>query len=217
MEEKICYFCNEPSSNIYKFKKDINNDAERNTLNNKNNTINYCHFICPECLIRLIFVKYINIFAEPSENYNFYCTCNEGKLNLSYLQLIDVFQKKTIDNLKKKKEQKCKKHNKNYSKYCKDCNVDICEECIKESYKDHLNHRIEDKTILFEKLKKFFAVLNLRYYNFKTFMDNFNNICKKYKENLESNFNDTLIFIDKILNDLIDFRAKISVYYKEKI
>ena len=220
MEEKICYFCKEPSSYIYKFKKDINNDAERNTLNNVINSINYCHFICPECLIRYIFVKYINIFSEPSENYNFYCSCKEGKLNLSYLQLIDVFQKRTIDNLKKKKEKKCKTHNKNYTKYCKNCNLDICEDCFTESYAEHLihlNHHIEDKEILFKKLKKFFGVLNLRYYDFTTFMNNFNNICKKYKDNLEINYNDTLIFIDTIINDLIDFRAKLSVYYKEKV
>ena len=48
-------------------------------------------------------------------------------------------------------------------------------------------------------------------------MENFNKICIKLKENMEKNYNDTLIFIDKIINNLINFRAKYSAYYKEKV
>ena len=205
-----CYMCNDHSSTSYKFKKELNHEkpSEGET---------FCHRMCPECLIRYIFIKDITLFAKPSNNYSFTCPCKEGKLNLSYEQLIDVFQNKTFDNLQKKKEKVCKTHSKKYSKYCKDCNVDICELCISESYEEHFNHRIEDKKILLEKLRKFFGILNLRYYEFKDFMENFNKICKKFKEIMEKNYNDTLIFIDKIINNLIDFRAKYSAYYKEKV
>jgi hypothetical protein len=48
-------------------------------------------------------------------------------------------------------------------------------------------------------------------------MENFNKICGKFKEIFEKNYNDILIALDKIINSLIDFRAKYSVYYKEKV
>jgi hypothetical protein len=48
-------------------------------------------------------------------------------------------------------------------------------------------------------------------------MENFNYICAKFREILEKNYNDILISIDKIINSLIDFRAKYSVHYKEKV
>ena len=206
-----CCMCNEICSTSYEFKKDIY------IINIPNDNKNFCHRMCPECLLRHIFIKDITLFAKPSNNYDFTCPCKEGKLNLSYEELIDAFQNKTFDNLQKKKEKVCKTHNKKYSKYCKDCNVDICESCISESYEEHFNHRSEDKKIILEKLRKFFNILNLRYYGFEGFMENFNKICIKLKENMEKNYNDTLIFIDKIINNLINFRAKYSAYYKEKV
>ena len=214
-----CYICKEHPSTSYKFKKDINNDnnTRMDSMINLVDLSSYCHRICPECLIRYIFIKDITLFEKPSKEYSFDCPCKKGKLKLTYEQLIDVFQNKTFDNLQKKKEKRCKKHNKIYSKFCKDCNVDICEDCIMESNEKHFNHRIEDKKILLEKLNKFFNILNLRYYSFNDFMQNFDKICKKFKEILEKNYNDTLIYIDKIINNLIDFRAKYSAHYKQTV
>lgn len=221
--ESKCYLCNDNTFLSYQFKAINKNEIVDNNCANiietSGNGLNNiggdkaCHNLCPECLIRHIFINYITIFSKPSNSYIFICPCKKGKLILSYEQLIDVFQNKTFDNLQKKKEKICKTHNKKYFKFCKDCNIDICDDCSEE----HFNHHVEDKKILLEKLKKFFSILNLRYYEFKDFMDNFNNICKKFKEILEINYNNTLVFIDKIINDLIDFRAKYSVYYKEQV
>lgn len=212
-----CYLCKEQKSTSYKFKIEINDDSKLSSNNNNINLPNYCHRMCPECLIRHIFITDITIFEKPSTEYTFICPCNKGKLILTYDQIIDVFQNKIFDNLQKKKEKRCKAHNKDYTKYCNDCNVDICEDCLIETVEEHFNHRIEDKKILLEKLRKFFGVLNLKFYEFKKFMENFNQICQKIKSILEKNYNDTLIYIDKIINNLIDFRAKYSVYYKDKV
>ena len=204
-----CYLCKELISISYKFKKE--------TIVNNDNLSNYCHIMCPECLIRHIFITDITIFEYPSAEYTFTCPCEKGKLKLTYEQLIDAFQNKTFDNLQKKKEKICKVHNKLFNKYCKDCDVDICEDCLIEIVEDHFNHRIEEKEKLLKKMRKFFDVLNLKYYEFKKFMENFNLICQQFKEILEKNYNETLIYIDKIINNLIDFRAKYSVHYKEKV
>jgi len=212
---ECCYSCKEPPYISYKFKiiKNNNSSPPKKSSNNKD----YCHRMCPECLIRHIFINDIKIFEKPSNEYTFICPCKNGNISLTYEQLLDLFQNKTLGNMRKKKEKLCQAHHKNFTKYCKDCKEDICEDCIDEGNEKHYNHRIDDKIILLEKLKKFFECLKLKNNSFDKFMENFNNICNKFREVLEKNYNDTLISIDKIINSLIDFRAKYSVYYKEKV
>ena len=212
-----CFVCNDYLSTSYKFKKKNKNTIIKNKKNVEDQSSPYCHRICPECLIRHIFITDMPSFGIPSKEYCFDCPCKNGSIQLSYEQLIDVFQNKTFDNLQKKKEKKCKTHKKVYSKYCRDCHVDICEDCIKTSIEEHLNHRIENKKILLQKLKKFFGFLNLKNNTFELFMKNFDEICKKYKGILENNYNSILINIDKSIKNLIDFRAKYSAYYNQII
>ena len=217
MSSDLCYLCNEKPELSYKFKilKDLKDKESQKKPSQ--NTPSHCHRMCPECLIRYIFIKYITLFELPSKEYTFSCPCGKGSISLTYEQLIDLFQNKTISNLHKKTEKACNSHGKPFSKYCKDCKVDICEDCINELNVKHYNHRIEDKKILYEKLKLFFSTINLKNNSFQKFMENFNKICQKFREILEQNYNDILISIDKIINSLIDFRAKYSVYYKEKV
>ena len=172
--------------------------------------------MCPECLIRYIFIRNITLFEKPLKEYTFYCPCEKGSISLTYEQIIDLFQNKATYNLHQKKEKKCQSHNKIFEKYCKDCKEDVCQECLKEQM-IHYNHRIEDKKILYDRLRSFFSGINLKNNTFQKFMENFNKICGKFKEIFEKNYNDILIALDKIINSLIDFRAKYSVYYKEKV
>ena len=215
MSSEFCYSCNEKPLFSYKFKIKLD---ENDIKNNSSEIITHCHRMCPECLIRYIFIKNITLFEKPSKEYTFLCPCKKGSISLSYEQIIDLFQNKTIINLKPKKEKKCESHNKIFEKFCKDCKVDICKECLDKSYDlKHNNHGIEDKKILYEKLRLFFSNINLKNDTFQKFMENFNKICEKFKEIFEKNYNDILIAIDKIINSLIDFRAKYSVFYKEKV
>ena len=214
MSSDLCYLCKEKPTLSYKFKIPKDDDIIKN---NSLDNLSHCHRMCPECLIRHIFIRYITIFEKPSKEYNFKCPCGIGYINLTYEQLLDLFQNKTIINLHNKKEKVCQSHNKIFGKFCKDCKVDICELCMNETIEKHYNHRIEDKTVLYEKLKNFFSTINLKNNSFQIFMANCNNICQKFREVLEKNYNDILISIDKIINSLIDFRAKYSVHYKEKV
>ena len=210
----LCYSCNEKPSISYKFKAIKDKDSTRKS---SNEGPTHCHRMCPECLIRYIFIKSITNFKIPSKEYTFICPCGKGNITLTYEQLIDLFQNKTVYNLRKKGENKCSSHDKKFSKFCKDCKMDICEDCLNDNIQKHYKHRIEDKKILYEKLKLFFNSINLKNHTFQKFMENFNNICSKFREILEKNYNDILISIDKIINSLIDFRAKYSVHYKEKV
>ena len=213
MSSEFCYSCNEKPLVSYKFKIKIDED---NINNNSSNIQKYCHRMCPECLIRYIFIKKITLFEKPLKEYTFFCPCEKGSISLTYEQIIDLFQNKATYNLHQKKEKKCQSHNKIFEKYCKDCKEDVCQECLKEQM-IHYNHRIEDKKILYDRLRSFFSGINLKNNTFQKFMENFNKICGKFKEIFEKNYNDILIALDKIINSLIDFRAKYSVYYKEKV
>ena len=213
MSSELCYSCNEKPLASYKFKIKIDED---NINNNSSKIQKYCHRMCPECLIRYIFIKKITLFEKPLKEYTIFCPCEKGSIGLTYEQIIDLFQNKATYNLHQKKEKKCQSHNKIFEKYCKDCKEDVCQECLKEQM-IHYNHRIEDKKILYDRLRSFFSGINLKNNTFQKFMENFNKICGKFKEIFEKNYNDILIALDKIINSLIDFRAKYSVYYKEKV
>ena len=211
---ELCYLCSEKPYISYKFKKIRNKESARKSSSEEPT---HCHRMCPECLIRYIFIKYITLFEKPSKEYMFICPCGKGNITLTYEQIIDLFQNKTVSNLQKKEEKKCSSHGKIFTKFCKDCKEDVCDLCLNESTEKHYEHRIEDKKVLYDKLKNFFNSINLKNHTFQKFMENFNYICSKFREILEKNYNDILISLDKIINSLIDFRAKYSVHYKEKV
>ena len=211
---ELCYLCSEKPYISYKFKKIRNKESARKSSSEEPT---HCHRMCPECLIRYIFIKYITLFEKPSKEYMFICPCGKGNITLTYEQIIDLFQNKTVSNLQKKEEKKCSSHGKIFTKFCKDCKEDVCDLCLNESTEKHYEHRIEDKKVLYDKLKNFFNSINLKNHTFQKFMENFNYICTKFREILEKNYNDILISLDKIINSLIDFRAKYSVHYKEKV
>ena len=211
---ELCYLCSEKPYISYKYKKIRNKESARKSSSEEPT---HCHRMCPECLIRYIFIKYITLFEKPSKEYMFICPCGKGNITLTYEQIIDLFQNKTVSNLQKKEEKKCSSHGKIFTKFCKDCKEDVCDLCLNESTEKHYEHRIEDKKVLYDKLKNFFNSINLKNHTFQKFMENFNYICKKFREILEKNYNDILISLDKIINSLIDFRAKYSVHYKEKV
>ena len=211
---ELCYLCSEKPYISYKYKKIRNKESARKSSSEEPT---HCHRMCPECLIRYIFIKYITLFEKPSKEYMFICPCGKGNITLTYEQIIDLFQNKTVSNLQKKEEKKCSSHGKIFTKFCKDCKEDVCDLCLNESTEKHYEHRIEDKKVLYDKLKNFFNSINLKNHTFQKFMENFNCVCAKFREILEKNYNDILISLDKIINSLIDFRAKYSVHYKEKV
>ena len=213
-EASECYLCKEVVSPLYNFTLDENNNNFLTVRNKKKSNI--CHQLCPECLIRHIFLNEMEIFEKVRSDNDFTCPCSKGKINLNYDQLMDIFQNKIYLSLHKKKK-KCKIHNKEYTNYCKDCNVEICDECSNSLEDEHLEHNIISKSEYIVKLKKFLSNAPVKYKKFEDFMEKMKIIGEKYKELLEDNFNENLILMDKIINNLIDFRTKYSVYYKKKV
>ena len=96
MSLEFCYSCNEKPSVSYKFKIKIDKD---NINNNSSKIQKYCHRMCPECLIRYIFIKKITLFEKPLKEYTIFCPCEKGSISLTYEQIIDLFQNKATYNL----------------------------------------------------------------------------------------------------------------------
>ena len=212
-EGSECYFCKKIVSPLYNFKSDTENNSFYLA---KKHDSNICHQICPECLIRHIFINEIKVFEKTSMSNDFTCPCTKGKINLNYDQLMEVFQNEICLNLHKKKK-KCKIHNEEYTNYCRDCNIELCEECTNSLESEHLQHNVISKNEYINRLKIFLSKAPVKYKKFDDFMEKLKIICQKYKELLETNFNENLILMDKMINNLIDFRTKYSVYYKKKV
>ena len=149
----LCYLCKEKPFISYKFKKIRDKESVKKSSSEK---VEHCHRMCAECLIRYIFIKFITLFEKPAKEYMFICPCGKGNITLTYEQIIDLFQNKTVSNLQKKEEKKCISHGKEFKKFCKNCNEDVCDSCLNESIEQHHDHRIEDKKVLYDKLKNFF-------------------------------------------------------------
>ena len=90
---ELCYLCSEKPYISYKFKKIRNKESARKSSSEEPT---HCHRMCPECLIRYIFIKYITLFEKPSKEYMFICPCGKGNITLTYEQIIDLFQNQHI-------------------------------------------------------------------------------------------------------------------------
>ena len=92
------------------------------------------YYNCTECPS---FIEVLSI-NEDSNSIEFKCLNNENnhekkKLSIKeYLSKMEKYRQKNI-------EDKCKEHkNKKYISYCLDCNIHLCEECLKSRF--HINH-----------------------------------------------------------------------------
>lgn len=93
------------------------------------------HAICSKCK-NIIFY-----YLDSPDNLTFSCSCQKKSISLHHFVL---FYQPT-DNSKVTLNTKCETHNKQFSDYCIDCSLHLCEECLPL----HTKHR----NINFQKLK----------------------------------------------------------------
>ena len=112
----------------------------------EDNYINFScgHKSCQECLIKdLLILQFKNI--ENKDNVQFNCICLIGTSPLFPFQdFIETIKK--INESKQKKHQ-CEKHQKDAFKYCKDCELWLCDECLTIHDVFNKNHIFSDKGV----------------------------------------------------------------------
>ena len=164
--------------------------------------------IFKDTVIRCIFMKKDNSFFQSCDEIPFikkdnnhlifFDEKNRGKC-LDIFELLSlIFSDKLF--LKIRPENKniidnayiCKNHNKNYFSYCKECQKNICEICIKNN-NEHFNHKIfveKYENFFLRKViaiaesnisKKFFHFIKNVYEQFKTDYKNYNKNYKFYR------------------------------------
>ena len=110
----------------------------------------------------------------------------------------------------------CKLHNSRYNLFCKDCKINICNEC-KDSHKNHITKSFLDEIPSHKDIE---SIKNKCKNNYEKISNILNKI-NKYKEDLEKryeNFTNYLIFLrDSINNKLLkEFNYSFFDYYNYK-
>ena len=102
------------------------------------------HICCINCIIKdLLLLQFKNL--ENKNNIQLNCRCIVGKS--SQMELSDFILKIKEVNNKIIEKHKCKEHENEGTKYCKDCELWLCEECIKIHSIFNKDHSLIEKEI----------------------------------------------------------------------
>ena len=165
------------------------------------------HHICSICMN-------LSLIKNDFRDYNklqilFQCpTCkrnkDRGTLNVTYKELEKIFD--FDEEVKITSKILCLKHGKESIKYCSLCNKELCDECSEEDNKHKSSHFDIDISIN-EYRKKAKDNLVLKSFNdVNKILDNSYDIVedtlKKITNNTKKKIEDTISFLNKMLNDL---------------
>ena len=101
-------------------------------------TLSCKHNICPRCLCRQILKKFLLDLPEK-DTLTFTCKCKNGTLGLNLIKIGEI-----IKNNLESSFIKCKKHNSEAIKFCKECKNYMCETCFNAHEQLFSGHNISD-------------------------------------------------------------------------
>ena len=103
-------------------------------------TLSCNHNICPRCLLRQILKKFLLDLPE-NDSLTFTCKCKNGTLELNLIKIGEI-----IKNNLESSFIKCKKHNSEAIKFCKECKNYMCQTCFDAHEQLFSQHHISDVT-----------------------------------------------------------------------
>ena len=116
------------------------------------------HLSCFECLIKDITItQFKNCENKPQSLFR--CPCNVGNIIMSY---DDLISKLNILN-KPIAPRKCREHSETGKKYCRDCELWLCDKCLEIHKVFNENHTLEEKEIPLREICEEHSELTLYY------------------------------------------------------
>ena len=146
-----------------------------------------CLYNCTECSSN------IEMLSLDENKIKFKCN-NEHNIDI---EIKEYLEKMKHYNNVKLNDDKCDKHKKEYLSYCFECNIHLCQDCLKEG--EHNYHYIINIIGILPKDKKLKSIENLIENNKKKI-----NYIKKYKEAKETKLKNILNNNIKKIKDIIN-------------
>ena len=116
------------------------------------------HLTCFECLVKDITISQFKNCENKNQSL-FRCPCNIGNIIMSYEELISKL--KIIN--KPTPPRKCREHSETGKKYCRDCELWLCEKCLEIHKVFNDIHILEEKEIPLKEICDEHSELTLYY------------------------------------------------------
>lgn len=150
--------------------------------------------------------KMFRLLHENNPNWNFQSTVNFAMSSCLKMLSEEIENREQINYPKQ-----CIKHNSNFTIFCIDCSMNICQKCFEEEHNFHNNYGIDEKIKelnLEEKITKFESIFNLSIKNNLTFFNIVNQYLKDCLQDQKEN-ESTVQIPKKQIEDLIILNRKL--------
>ena len=167
------------------------------------------HQTCNECINMMIITD-----ISFAMNKEFKCLCQNGKLQLSFEDIEKILLKNSI-NKQKQKNVKCHEKHNNMKYFCKNCKIEVCDECIKKNNIHKYHEYIEIskmKSIISSHIQK-----NLKFKNFKNFADYFSSNKISVIASINKEYGEIISSIKGLITDLNIRINQLSIQKEKKI
>lgn len=171
------------------------------------------HMYCIQCLYRLIIVNHINEINN-SEVFRIRCrNCDKaGYLDLTLGQISDFLREKINDD--RRGRQNCELHpEEELNFFCKTCQMNICRECRT----DHTQHETIECAVYAKKYRQYLGNLPLKYKSLEEFVGYFDKKANEFKVEIENDFSETIMNIDKLITNLIRLKKEYAEVIKKRL
>ncbi|MCQ2820421.1 MAG: hypothetical protein MJ252_24415, partial [archaeon] len=174
------------------------------------------HSYCTHCLFHHIFINHIQQLST-NDNIEINCKCKDkGTLDISMNNLHELLVKKVeLDKIEKEPDF-CKIHNEEIKCfYCKNCHKPLCQIC--KTNTEHMKHEIVPIVDYMDKIRNFLNDISLKYRTLEQFLENFDAVSNKFKNDMETDFNITIKSIDDLIKNLNNLKVEYAKILKENL
>jgi WD40 repeat protein len=174
------------------------------------------HDYCMKCFQHLLFTKCIHNIKDL-DLIKIECSCCDSKSSFIPLEEVYDFLVKNVQyEILPLEDERCNDHPTQLTtSFCKTCETEICDECKTSS--NHQSHEVCNKHMICGQINNDLKNIPLRYKNLDHFLTHFNDITKKFKEEVEISCKTTISSIDLLIKELNDLKINFAKMIKERL